>query len=59
VHLTFKRVERAADASGTAQACAVGERSALIAGRKLVPMPPRPQWAYPPLLSRQPPGSGW
>jgi hypothetical protein len=42
VHLTVKRVERAAEASGTAQACAVRERSALIAGRKLVPMPPQP-----------------
>ena len=42
VHLTVKRVERAAEASGAAQACVVRERSALIAGRKLVPMPPRP-----------------
>ena len=42
VRLTVKRVERAAEASGAARACAVRERSALIAGRKLVPMPPRP-----------------
>ena len=42
VHLTVKRVERAAEASGAAQACVVRERAALIACRKLVPMPPRP-----------------
>jgi len=35
-------VERAAEASGAAQAAAVRERSAAIAGRKLVPMPPSP-----------------
>jgi len=35
-------VERAAEASGAAQAAAVRARSALIAGRKLVPMPPSP-----------------
>ena len=33
VQLTVKRVERAAEASGAAQAAAVRERSALIAGR--------------------------
>ena len=42
VSLTVKRVERAAEASGAAQAAAVRERSALIAGRKLVAMPPQP-----------------
>jgi hypothetical protein len=42
VSLTVKRVERAAEASGAAQAAAVRERSALIAGRKLVPLPPQP-----------------
>ena len=42
MRLTVKRVERAAEASGAAQAAAVRDRSALIAGRKLVPMPPRP-----------------
>jgi hypothetical protein len=42
VQLTVKRVERAAEASGAAQSAAVRERSALIAGRKLVPMPPQP-----------------
>ena len=42
VRLTAKRVERAAEASGAAVAAAVRERSALIAGRKLAPMPPRP-----------------
>jgi hypothetical protein len=42
VSLTVKRVERAAEASGTAQAAAVRERSALIAGRVLVPLPPSP-----------------
>jgi hypothetical protein len=42
VRLTVKRVERAAEASGAAQAAAVRERSALIAGRKLVPLPPSP-----------------
>ena len=35
-------MERAAEASGAAQAAAVRERSAAIAGRKLVPMPPSP-----------------
>jgi hypothetical protein len=43
VSLTAKRVERAAEASGAAQAAAVRERSALIASRKLVPLPPSPQ----------------
>jgi hypothetical protein len=43
VRLTAKRVERAAEASGAAQAAAVRERSALIAGRKLVPLPPSPR----------------
>ena len=42
VPLTVKRVERAAEASGAAQAAAVRERSALITGRKLVPLPPSP-----------------
>ena len=42
VALTVKRVERAAEASGAAQAAAVRERSAAIAGRKLVPLPPSP-----------------
>jgi len=35
-------VERAAEASGAAQAAAVRERSAAIAGRKVVPLPPSP-----------------
>ena len=42
VRLTAKRVERAAEASGAATAAAVRERSALIAGRNLVPLPPSP-----------------
>jgi hypothetical protein len=42
VSLTVKRVERAAEASGAAQAAGVRERSALVAGRKVVPMPPQP-----------------
>ena len=42
VSLTVKRVERAAESSGAAQSAAVRERSALIAGRKLVPLPPAP-----------------
>jgi hypothetical protein len=42
VRLTVKRVERAAEASGAAHAAQVRQRSALITGRKLVPMPPRP-----------------
>jgi hypothetical protein len=42
VQLTVKRVERAAEASGAAQAAAVRERARLIAGRKLVPLPPSP-----------------
>ncbi len=42
VPLTAKRVERAAEASGAAQAAAVRERSALITARKLVPLPPSP-----------------
>ena len=42
VRLTVKRTERAAEASGAAHAAQVRNRSALIAGRKLVPMPPRP-----------------
>ena len=43
ISLTAKRVERAAEASGAAQAAAVRERSALITSRKLVPLPPSPQ----------------
>ena len=42
VHLTAKRVERAAEASGAAAAETVRERSALITSRKLVPLPPDP-----------------
>ena len=42
VQLTVKRVERAAEASGTAQAAAVRERASLISSRKLVPLPPSP-----------------
>ncbi len=42
VRLTVKRVERAAEASGAAQAAAVRDRARLIAGRKLVPLPPSP-----------------
>ncbi len=42
VSLTVKRVERAAEASGAAQSAAVRERSAAIAGRKVVPLPPSP-----------------
>jgi len=42
VHLTAKRVERAAEASGAAQAAAVRNRAALITTRKLVPLPPSP-----------------
>jgi hypothetical protein len=42
VRLTVKRVERAAEASGTAVAAGARERAALIAACKLVPMPPSP-----------------
>ena len=35
-------MERAAEASGAAQAAAVRDRARLIAGRKLVPLPPSP-----------------
>ncbi len=42
VRLTVKRVERAAEASGTAQAAALRERAAMITARKLVPLPPSP-----------------
>jgi len=42
VRLTVKRVERAAEASGTALAAASRARAGLIAGRKLVPLPPSP-----------------
>jgi len=42
VSLTVKRVERAAEASGAAQSAAVRQRSVLIAGRKVVPLPPSP-----------------
>ena len=42
VRLTVKRVERSAEASGAAQAAAVRDRAALIAGRKVVPLPPSP-----------------
>jgi hypothetical protein len=42
VRLTAKRVERAAEDSGAAQAAAARERAALITARKLVPLPPEP-----------------
>jgi hypothetical protein len=42
VRLTAKRAERAAEASGAAAAAAVRDRAALIASRKLVPLPPSP-----------------
>jgi hypothetical protein len=42
VHLTAKRVERAAEASGALKAAADRGRAALISGRKLVPLPPSP-----------------
>ena len=42
IRLTGKRVERAAEASGAACALQVRERDRLIAGRKVVPMPPSP-----------------
>jgi hypothetical protein len=42
VRLTAKRVERAAEASGAAQAAAVRDRAALITARKLLPLPPDP-----------------
>jgi hypothetical protein len=42
VHLTAKRVERAAEASGAAQSTAGRERAALIIARKLIPLPPDP-----------------
>ena len=42
VRLTVKRVERAAESSGTAAAQAVRDRASLITGRKIVPLPPSP-----------------
>ena len=42
VRLTAKRVERAAEASGTAVADAGRDRAALITARKVVPLPPSP-----------------
>jgi hypothetical protein len=42
VHLTVKRVERAAEASGAAHAGFARERAMLIADRKVVPLPPSP-----------------
>jgi hypothetical protein len=41
VRLTVKRVERAAEASGTARAAASRAQARLIARRKLVPLPPQ------------------
>ena len=42
VRLTVKRVERAAEAAGTAVAAVSRSRARLIAGRKLVPIAPQP-----------------
>jgi hypothetical protein len=42
IRLTAKRVERAAEASGAAQAAAGRDRARLIAARKLMPLPPSP-----------------
>ena len=42
IRLTAKRVERAAEASGAAQAAAVRGRAAPIIDQKVVPLPPSP-----------------
>jgi len=42
IRLTVKRVERAAEASGTIAAALVRERARLISTRKIVPLPPSP-----------------
>jgi hypothetical protein len=42
IRLTVKRVERAAEASGTAKATADRGRAALITARTVVPLPPSP-----------------
>jgi hypothetical protein len=42
VHLTAKRVERSAEASGTAMAAAARDRTSAITARTLVPLPPSP-----------------
>jgi hypothetical protein len=42
IRLTVKRVERAAEASGTAAAVLVRERARLISTRRIVPLPPSP-----------------
>jgi hypothetical protein len=42
VHLTAKRVERSAEASGTAAAAAVRDQATAITARMLVPLPPSP-----------------
>ena len=42
MRLTAKRIERAAEASGAAQAAGVRQRSRLITSRKVVPLPPSP-----------------
>jgi hypothetical protein len=42
VRLTVKRVERAAEASGTTAATAIRDRAAMITARMLVPFPPSP-----------------
>jgi hypothetical protein len=39
VHLTAKRVERSAEASGAAEAAAVRDRAAAITARRLAPVP--------------------
>ena len=43
VHLTAKRVERSAEASGTAKAAADRSRAKAISARELVPLPPSPR----------------
>jgi len=42
IRLNAKRVERAAEASGTTLAAAVRDRAALVTARRLVPLPPCP-----------------
>jgi hypothetical protein len=42
VHLTAKRVERSAEASGAAKAAADRSRATAITARRLVPLPPSP-----------------
>jgi hypothetical protein len=46
IELTVKRVERSAEATGTAATAAIAARAEAISSRRVLPLPPDPDFAY-------------